>query len=95
MTTPIKSARLSQSSCPANERSDLQAPDNDRYEVSWIDIYVEKLENYNWNLLDFYTCTRGDRDYPLISGLKFWRIRLYVLPSSGYKELSKYVRQLI
>ena len=74
---------------------DLQAPDNDRYEVSWIDIYVEKLENYNWNLLDFYTCTRGDRDYPLTPSLKFWRIRLYVLPSAGYKELSKYGLHLV
>ena len=29
----------------------FQAPDNDRYEVSWIDVHVERLENYNWNLL--------------------------------------------
>ena len=70
----------------------LQAPDNDRYEVSWIDIYVEKLENYNWNFLDFYTCTRGDRDYPLRDIDKFWRIQLYVLPSAGYKELSRYTQ---
>ena len=42
-------------------------------------------------LQDFYTCTRGDRDYQLYPALKFWRIRLYVVPSAGFKELSKYV----
>jgi hypothetical protein len=37
------------------------APDNDTYEVSWVEFNMEKLENYNWNYLDFYVCTRGEQ----------------------------------
>ena len=37
------------------------APDNDTYEVSWVEFNMEKPENYNWNYLDFYVCTRGEQ----------------------------------
>ena len=43
--------------------------DNDDYEVSWVEFKTEQLENFNWNRMDFYVCTRGD---------KVWR-NLYLL----------------
>ena len=49
--------------------------------VSWVDFNAEKLENYNWNHLDHYICTRGDRDFALTESLKYWRLRLCVLPT--------------
>jgi hypothetical protein len=67
----------------------FQAPDNDKYEVSWIDFHVEKLENYNWNHMDFYTLSRGDKDYSLMDNLKYWRIRLYLIPNSVYVKQTK------
>ena len=36
-------------------------PDNDDYEVSWVEFKTEQLENFNWNRMDFYVCTRGDK----------------------------------
>ncbi|XP_075221255.1 GATOR complex protein Iml1 isoform X2 [Lycorma delicatula] len=58
----------------------FQAPDHDTYEVSWVSFNTEKLENYNWNYLDHYICTRGDTDFALAESLKYWRYRVYVLP---------------
>jgi hypothetical protein len=26
-----------------------------------VEFNMEKLENYNWNYLDFYVCTRGEQ----------------------------------
>lgn len=49
--------------------------------MSWVDFNAEKLENYNWNHLDHYICTRGDRDFALTESLKYWRLRLCVLPT--------------
>ncbi|KAG8234927.1 hypothetical protein J437_LFUL013474 [Ladona fulva] len=43
----------------------FQAPHHDTYEVSWVSFSTEKLENYNWNFLDHYICTRGDTDFAL------------------------------
>jgi hypothetical protein len=37
----------------------LTFPDNDDYEVSWVEFKTEQLENFNWNRMDFYVCTRG------------------------------------
>ena len=34
------------------------APDNDNYEMSFVEFNTEKLENYNWNYLDYYVSTR-------------------------------------
>lgn len=36
------------------------------YEVSWVSFTSEKLENYNWNYMDHYICTRGDTDFALL-----------------------------
>lgn len=38
---------------------------NNTFEVSYVDFTTEKLENYNWNYLDHYICTRGDKDFSL------------------------------
>ncbi|KAL0272635.1 UNVERIFIED_CONTAM: hypothetical protein PYX00_005527 [Menopon gallinae] len=43
----------------------FQAPDHPTYEMSRVSFTTEKLENYNWNFLDHYICTRGDTDFPL------------------------------
>ncbi|XP_073982946.1 GATOR complex protein Iml1 isoform X2 [Rhodnius prolixus] len=67
----------------------FQAPDHPTYGVSWISFTTEKLENFNWNYLDHYVCTRGDTDFPLIESLKYWRFRIYLLPfcQSGTKKI--------
>lgn len=43
----------------------FQAPHHNTYEVSGVNFTTEKLENFNWNYMDQYICTRGDMDYPL------------------------------
>lgn len=43
----------------------FQAPQHNTYEVSGVNFTTEKLENFNWNYMDQYICTRGDTDYPL------------------------------
>lgn len=44
----------------------FQAPDHETYETSCVSFTTEKLENYSWNYLDHYICTRGDTDFPLV-----------------------------
>lgn len=61
----------------------FQAPDSFHYDVSWSEFRNEKLENYNWNYLDQYICTRGEGDFGLMDSLKFWRSRFYVLPCTN------------
>ena len=29
--------------------------------MSWVEFKTEQLENFNWNRMDFYVCTRGDK----------------------------------
>ncbi|KAJ8683106.1 hypothetical protein QAD02_018898 [Eretmocerus hayati] len=58
----------------------FHAPHHDTYEVSWVSFTTEKLENYNWNYLDHYICTRGDTDFALVDALKYWRFRVFLLP---------------
>lgn len=58
----------------------FHAPHHDTYEVSWVSFTTEKLENYSWNYLDHYICTRGDTDYNRFESLKYWRFRVYLLP---------------
>ncbi|KAL5290697.1 DEPDC5 family protein [Megaselia abdita] len=57
------------------------APQHDTYEISGANFTTEKLENFNWNYMDHYICTRGDIDYPLSDNLKYWRYRMYLLPN--------------
>jgi len=71
----------------------FQAPDNDTYEISWVEFNMEKLETYNWNYLDFYVCTRGDQDYYLSESLKYWRYRLYVLPLKQFLPYTKSISE--
>lgn len=58
----------------------FKAPQHDRYEMSGVHFATEKLENFNWNYMDQYICTRGDTDYPLLENLKYWRFRMFLLP---------------
>ncbi|XP_076544250.1 GATOR complex protein Iml1 isoform X8 [Osmia lignaria lignaria] len=58
----------------------FHAPHHDTYEVSWVSFTTEKLENYNWNYLDHYICTRGHTDFFLVEALKYWRFRVFLLP---------------
>ncbi|XP_060075901.1 GATOR complex protein Iml1-like isoform X2 [Ylistrum balloti] len=61
----------------------FQAPDSLSYDVSWSEFRNEKLENYNWNYLDQYICTRGEGDYGLVESLKFWRSRFLIMPCNN------------
>lgn len=44
----------------------FQAPDLTSYGTSSTSFNAEILENFNWNYLDHYICTRGDTDFSLI-----------------------------
>lgn len=41
----------------------FHAPHHDTYEMSWVSFTTEKPENYSWNYLDHYICTRGVADF--------------------------------
>ena len=69
------------------------APDNDTYEVSWVEFNMEKLENYSWNYLDHYVSTRGDQDFVLAENLKYWRFRLYVLPLKPFIPFTNQIKE--
>ncbi|XP_055607436.1 GATOR complex protein Iml1 isoform X1 [Uranotaenia lowii] len=58
----------------------FHAPQHDTYEVSGVNFTTEKLENFNWNYMDQYICTRGDTDFQLHENMKYWRYRMYLLP---------------
>ena len=70
----------------------FMAPDNDTYEVSWVEFNMEKLEQYGWNYLDHYVATRGDQDFVLAENLKYWRSRMYVLPLRPYVPFTTSIR---
>nr|XP_011413842.2 GATOR complex protein DEPDC5 isoform X3 [Crassostrea gigas] len=61
----------------------FQVPDSPSYDVSTSQFKNEKLENYNWNYLDQYICTRGEGDYGLLDPLKYWRSRFFLLPCNN------------
>ena len=44
----------------------FQVPDSYCYDASSTEFRNEQLENYNWNYLDQYICTRGEADYGLM-----------------------------
>lgn len=56
----------------------FQVPDHVTYSASWVSFNAEKLENFNWNYLDHYICTRGDTDFSLIE-VNFTKNQLYLL----------------
>ncbi|XP_058462915.1 GATOR complex protein Iml1 isoform X2 [Malaya genurostris] len=58
----------------------FHAPQHDTYEISGVKFATEKLENFNWNYMDQYICTRGDTDFQLLENMKYWRYRMYLLP---------------
>ncbi|KAK6638354.1 hypothetical protein RUM44_008783 [Polyplax serrata] len=71
----------------------FQAPDHPTYEMSRVSFTTEKLENYSWNFLDHYICTRGDTDFPLAENLKYWRFRVYLLPLSWNAAVTKKIME--
>ncbi|EEB16663.1 DEP domain-containing protein, putative [Pediculus humanus corporis] len=71
----------------------FQAPDHPTYEMSRVSFTTEKLENYSWNFLDHYICTRGDTDFPLAENLKYWRFRIYLLPLSWNATVTKKIME--
>ena len=72
-----------------NYKYRFEAPDNDTYEVSWTSFRTEKLENFNWNHMDFYVCTRGGKDFLLTENLKYWRYRLMAIPLNLYVKTTR------
>ncbi|XP_062606005.1 GATOR1 complex protein DEPDC5-like isoform X1 [Saccostrea cucullata] len=61
----------------------FQVPDSLSYDISTSQFKNEKLENYNWNYLDQYICTRGEGDYGLLDHLKYWQARFFLLPCNN------------
>lgn len=53
----------------------FHAPNHDTYEVSGVNFTTEKLENFNWNHMDQYICTRGDFDFMLLEVRGFLNFR--------------------
>lgn len=70
-------------------RYQFQAPDNDTYDISWVRFRAGTLESYNWNHLDYYVHTKGDREFPLNENLKYWRVRLLLLPLTPFLSTTK------
>lgn len=58
----------------------FHAPHHDTYEVSGVNFTSQALENFPWNYMDHYICTRGDFELPLNENLKYWRYRTYLMP---------------
>ena len=58
----------------------FHAPHHDNYEVSGVNFTTEKLENFPWNYMDHYICTRGDFELSLNENMKYWRFRTYLMP---------------
>lgn len=61
----------------------FNSPDSENYDVSWCTFSNNQLENYNWNYLDNYICTKGQGDYGLMDSLKYWRAKFLLLPCNN------------
>ncbi|KAK8788496.1 hypothetical protein V5799_021714 [Amblyomma americanum] len=60
----------------------FQPPGSCSYDISRVIFSSEKLETFNWSYLDHYICIRGEREYGLKEALKYWRLRMLLLPGS-------------
>ena len=58
-----------------------------------VEFRTEKLENFNWNHMDFYVCTRGDKEFLLTENLKYWRFRLVAIPLNLYVKNNKKIME--
>ncbi|GAB6030056.1 hypothetical protein CHUAL_005739 [Chamberlinius hualienensis] len=69
----------------------FMAQHSETYEISSVDFTTEKLENFSWNYMDHYICTRGEGDFILTESLKYSRIRMFILPAinSGTKRIQE------
>jgi len=70
----------------------FKAPDNNKFDLSWVEFTFLKLENFNWNHMDYYVLTQGDKEYLLTDNLKYWRFRMYAVPLTFYLP---YTRQIV
>lgn len=57
--------------------------------MSWVEFKPEQHEQFNWNRMDFYVCTRGDKEFVLTETLKYWRFRLYAVPMNQFQPFTK------
>jgi hypothetical protein len=54
-----------------------------------VEFKTEQHENFNWNRMDFYVCTRGDKEFVLTESLKYWRFRLLVIPVGQFQPFTR------
>ena len=43
--------------------------------------------------MDFYVCTRGDREFLLTENLKYWRFRLVAIPMNPFLKINKKIME--
>ena len=43
--------------------------------------------------MDFYVCTRGDKEFSLTENLKYWRFRLVAIPLNLYVKNNKKIME--
>ena len=58
-----------------------------------VNFQTDKLEIFNWNHMDHYVVTRGDREYVLRESLKYWRYRLMAIPLNHYVKTTKKIME--
>ncbi|KAH9376771.1 hypothetical protein HPB48_010933 [Haemaphysalis longicornis] len=69
----------------------FQPPGSCSYDISRVIFSSEKLETFNWSYLDHYICIRGEREYGLKEALKYWRLRMLLLPCSSQAATRKII----
>lgn len=69
----------------------FQPPGSCSYDISRVIFSSEKLETFNWSYLDHYICIRGEREYGLKEALKYWRLRMLLLPGSSQAATRKII----
>ena len=57
----------------------FQVPDSDSYDVSWTNFTGDELENYNWNYVDHYICSRGEEEFSLCEVSSVSYIATYII----------------
>ncbi|XP_055340894.1 GATOR complex protein DEPDC5-like [Paramacrobiotus metropolitanus] len=58
----------------------FMVPDMMSYRVSLVEFSHERLENFNWNYMDFCVLTKGRGEFTLDSIMKYWKGQYYLLP---------------
>ncbi|CAF3363299.1 unnamed protein product [Rotaria socialis] len=60
----------------------FQCPDSSSYDPAAYELKLESLEAFPWNVVDNAVCSHGSRDDKLTDIMKYWRIRLVLMPVS-------------